>query len=358
MRISRKFRQLTKLTYPHGTESMLINHLPSGYKEDSFGNYYLQIGDKVSTMFTCHLDTACFKQEKVRHVIEGNFIKTDGTTILGADDKAGMTVLLYMIEKNIPGLYYFFIGEESGCIGSGRLSRSWLDTDFCEYITKIVSFDRRGTNSIITHQLYGRGCSDEFGQDLANKLNSTKYGMNFILDDTGIYTDSAKFIGLVPECTNISVGYYSEHTKSERQDIDFLRRLCKAVCEISWDELVVISGNKNSHSSYDWFDDDYDDFEDDSFEEWSGNYYSYFMTNGNITKMYISDDQIIKEKPIISKWLRNNNICPGALSIDSIDWNGNSLFVDGNYIGDRYDLSDFIPELKTIPVSKLNERLD
>ena len=39
-------------------------------------------------------------------------------TILGADDKAGMVILLYMIEKKIPGLYYFFIGEEVGCIGS------------------------------------------------------------------------------------------------------------------------------------------------------------------------------------------------------------------------------------------------
>lgn len=65
-------------------------------------------------MFTCHLDTCCHKQEFVNHVQDDRFIRTDGKSI-GADDKAGMVVLLYMIEKGIPGIYYFFIGEEVGC---------------------------------------------------------------------------------------------------------------------------------------------------------------------------------------------------------------------------------------------------
>jgi len=352
MRISRKFRQLTKLTYPHGTENMLINHLPEGYKEDEWGNYYLQIGE-TSNMFTCHLDTACFEQEKVNHVIDGDFIKTDGTTILGADDKAGMTVLLYMIKNKIPGLYYFFIGEESGCIGSGRLSRNWGSTDFSKYIKKVISFDRRGTSSIITHQLYGRGCSDEFATDLASKLNSTNYGMNFRLDDTGIYTDSAKFIQLVPECTNISVGYYSEHTSSERQDINFLRRLCKAVCEVKWEDLVV--ARKTSYSSYEWFDDD--DFAELE-EDWSDNYYSYFKEGDDVVKMYISKDQIDAEKNIIYTWLLSTGHYHG---FKRVVWNGDSLYVETNYleyVGDRYELSELIPELKNVPVSKLKERLD
>lgn len=63
MRISRKFKQLTRFTYPHGTENGLIKYLPTGYKEDGLGNYYLQIGES-STMFTCHLDTACSSQKK------------------------------------------------------------------------------------------------------------------------------------------------------------------------------------------------------------------------------------------------------------------------------------------------------
>jgi hypothetical protein len=365
MRVARKFKQLTKLTYPHGTENMLVNHLPDGYKEDGFGNYYLKIGES-STMFTCHLDTACSKQEKIKHVEEGNFIKTDGTTILGADDKAGMVVLLYMIRNKIPGLYYFFVGEESGCIGSGKLSRNWLDMDFSKYITKVISFDRRGTNSIITHQLYGRGCSDEFATDLANRLNSTNYGMKFRLDDTGIYTDSAKFIQLVPECTNISVGYYSEHTPSERQDIDFLRRLCRSVCEVNWDDLVILGNGFDSDIDIDLDDEDDIDYSDiDNYDwveskEWCENNYSYFSFQGKNIRMYISKDHVDTERTIILKWLLNSNIYPGlkkSLNMN-VEWNGDSLFVDSDYIGDRCHLSDFIPDLKSVPVSKLKERLD
>jgi hypothetical protein len=50
-------------------------------------------------------------------------ISTDGTTTLGADD-TGVSVLIWMMKHNIPGLYYFFIGEEVGCIGSG-LRKLW-----------------------------------------------------------------------------------------------------------------------------------------------------------------------------------------------------------------------------------------
>jgi hypothetical protein len=52
-----------------------------------------------------------------------------------------MVVLLYMIEKKVPGLYYFFLGEEVGCVGSNNLAQNFN----WPQITKVVSFDRRGT---------------------------------------------------------------------------------------------------------------------------------------------------------------------------------------------------------------------
>jgi hypothetical protein len=190
-------------------------------------------------MFTCHLDTADKKQKKVNHIFEDNIISTDGKSILGADDKAGMTVLLYMISKKVPGLYYFFIGEEVGCIGSGLLFDNWKETEFSNYITKIVSFDRRGTKSVITHQLYGRCCSDDFAQELANRLNIVNKRLSMVTDSTGIMTDSAQFISIVPECTNISVGYYKEHTIGEHQEISFLKNICQAASKIDWETLPV-----------------------------------------------------------------------------------------------------------------------
>ncbi len=225
MRITRKFLQLTKKTYPHGTESGLEKYLPEGYIKDQFDNYYFVVGEKPTTMFTCHLDTACSTQVDVKHVFDDKYIKTDGTSVLSADDKAGMTVILYMIKKEIPGVYYFFVGEECGCIGSGKVSRDWSNNPFSEQITKVVSFDRRGTDSIITEQWGGVCCSTNFAVELSKRLNSVEKSFNYRPDPTGIYTDSAKFISLVPECTNISVGYYGEHGHSEKQDIEHLKKL-------------------------------------------------------------------------------------------------------------------------------------
>lgn len=348
MRITRKFKNLTKYTYTFGEESQLEAHLPKGYTKDQFGNYFIIIGDDPTTMFTCHLDTAAWKKEKVNHVFEGKYIKTDGTTILGADDKAGMVILLYMIENNVPGLYYFFVGEESGCIGSGQVSKVWHELPYSKNINKCISFDRRGTSSIITEQMYGVCCSDEFAISLSRMLNETPFGFKYQPDDTGIFTDSAKFMALVPECTNISVGYYSEHTTSERQDIDFLTKLCKASVMIDWESLPI----KRDPDTEDWMDDfDEDDLEE---EEWSFSNYSYFMCKDEPKKMYISKTQIQKEILEIESWLKSNDSYAG---FTSIDWNGDSLEVEVDdrleKVGSRIELVDFIPSLKNVPSKEL-----
>lgn len=229
MNIKKTFLKLTKFTYTYGDESMLEHLLPKEIQQDKFGNYFLKIGES-STMFTCHLDTATYKTERVNHRFDGNFIKTDGSTILGADDKAGVTILLWMIHHKIPGLYYFFIGEEQGCIGSNAATA----LDFSEY-KRCISFDRRGYNSVITNQLGKVCCSDEFATQLSK--NFIDLGLYYSPDPTGIFTDSAMFMSLIPECTNISVGYFNEHSESEKQDIEFLKKLCNACLQISWENL-------------------------------------------------------------------------------------------------------------------------
>ena len=150
MNIKDTFLSLTTRTYPHGTEKELFHLLSSDLKEDEFGNLFIKIGES-DAMFTSHLDTATKALSDVKHVFDGDIIKTDGKSILGADDKAGVTIMLHMIENNIPGLYYFFLGEEVGCIGSKKVA-TVQKTDKIPGINKVISFDRRGTGSIITFQ--------------------------------------------------------------------------------------------------------------------------------------------------------------------------------------------------------------
>lgn len=351
MNIKKKFLQLTSKTYPHGTENQLKGYLPNGYKEDEFGNFYLQIGEKPTTMFTCHLDTADRTQLKVYHIIDGDMIKTNGTSILGADDKAGMTVLLYMIENKTPGLYYFFIGEERGCVGSSRLSKNWKQTDFSNYITKCISFDRRGTDSIITEQFYGVCCSNEFAKDLSNKLNSAEPSFKYSPDPTGIYTDSAQFTGLIPECTNISVGYYSEHTQSERQDIKHLQKLCQAVIKVDWESLII----KRDASVDSYIEDDWSFEETDLEQIFQTHNFTWVTWEGKTSKMMISDEQIEVEKNTITTYLKTSGLLDGYVDVN---WDGQNLYAatcSGQYdfIAKRNELMDLIEDLKQIPSDHL-----
>ncbi len=235
------FLSLVTKTYPHGHEDEVLQFLPK-LDKDIVGNYYKIIGDKPTTMFTCHLDTADRKQAVTRlysiQIDDQEHIITDGTTVLGADDKAGTTVMLYMIAKNIPGLYYFFIGEERGGIGSRALADVYDEVDYLKDIKRCVSFDRRKTISVITSQAGGRCCSDDFGNALCEQYN--KNGLNLKIDPTGVFTDSASFIDDIPECTNVSVGYLNEHTGKEIQNMDYLIDLCKASVNVDWSNLPTI----------------------------------------------------------------------------------------------------------------------
>ena len=252
------FLKLTDNTYPYGTEEILVKKMkadglfPEGMQKDAHGNYFLKVGES-RTVFTSHFDTVSKAHTRVKHVFESNMIKTDGTTTLGADDKAGVTIMLWMIKNGVPGVYYFFMGEEVGCVGSGNAAKSV--SDFKGRYDRMVSFDRRGTDSVITHQSYSRCCSERFAQSLANQLNAKGRGFKYKTDDTGIYTDSAEFTEIIAECTNISVGYYKEHSHNESQDIDHLERLADACVLVDWEGLPTerdINKTEFKKSSYDY----------------------------------------------------------------------------------------------------------
>lgn len=237
------FLSMVTKTYPHGHEEEVLEFLPP-LEKDKFGNYYKIIGsDQPTTMFTSHLDTAD-RQQKITSLYSridddgDEIIYTDRSSILGADDKSGVTVMLYMMDKNIPGLYYFFIGEERGGIGSNMVSAEYDSIEYLKNIKRCVSFDRRKTGSVITQQLGRVCCSNDFGTALCEEYN--KSGFNFSLDPTGIYTDSASFIDDISECTNISVGYENEHMSIESQNMTFLTKLCEASVKVNWDSLPTV----------------------------------------------------------------------------------------------------------------------
>ena len=87
-------------------------------------------------LFTCHMDTVA-PGVSVKPVIREGVVYSDGTTVLGADDKAGIAALLEAIrvmnENQIPHgdvQLIFTVGEEIGLVGSKAMDASALKAKF------------------------------------------------------------------------------------------------------------------------------------------------------------------------------------------------------------------------------------
>lgn len=202
-------------------------HTVGGYT-----NFIQIVGDTPpEIMFTAHHDTVHSQSGKQNVMID----KTLGhifsnSDCLGADCTTGVWLILEMIKAGVPGAYVVFGGEEIGCQGSTAFVNDppeWLDN-----IKYCISFDRYGTKSVITHQMGMRTASDKFAESFARAVN-----MDLVADDGGSYTDSNEFAGIVSECTNISVGYYHQHTKNEYQDLFFAEYLRKKLINADWSLL-------------------------------------------------------------------------------------------------------------------------
>lgn len=189
---------------------------------------YIQVipnkdGSQSKTMWSCHTDTVHsdkgLSRQFVRHDVTGDLHKDDGEP-LGADDGAGCWLLLQMMAAGVPGTYVFHRGEEKGGIGSSIIAAEYVE--WLGQFNHAIAFDRRGTSSVITHQAGGRCCSDAFADQMSLLLTDEDDTYIIAPDDGGTFTDTAKYTKIIPECTNISIGYEHEHSGSETLDVTYL----------------------------------------------------------------------------------------------------------------------------------------
>ena len=235
---------------------------------DEHGNYVLTIGNKPRVSFMAHYDTVHREHGFQSVIVDTCGVATSDSNCLGADDTTGVWILLGMIKHGVEGTYVIHAAEEVGCVGSEALVKSnppWL-----EHTDAAISFDRYGTDSIITHQANGRTCSDEFAHSLAEVLQ-----LPMRADSWGTYTDSNEYSAVIPECTNVSVGYDHQHTSREYQDLYFAESLLESVCMAQWHRLLISRdpthiepynpysmGYSTYRSSYDYaYDDDFQEVE-------------------------------------------------------------------------------------------------
>jgi hypothetical protein len=249
----RELRKMLTYCRPEGsfTEWLFcerfIAGLP-GMQQDEHGNYRVSLGDSP-VLWSCHTDTVHRHAGRQRvHVADDIFSLTSPSSCLGADDTAGIWLMRQMILRGIPGHYVFHYGEEVGGLGSSSLAE--YEPEWLAQIKWAIALDRAGFTDVITHQGGWRCCSNSFAEALAEGL-----GLGYQPCDSGIYTDTAEYTQIVPECTNLSVGYLACHSAAETLDGRHLLRLLDALCALDVDALPC---ERDPAVDEDLWKDDYD----------------------------------------------------------------------------------------------------
>lgn len=288
------------------TTALLTKH-GIDYEVDKHNNVIVDRGGE--SCFTSHTDTVANKLGKNKLHIENGVVTVKDGGVLGADCGTGMYIMIRMILADVPGLYVFFASEECGRIGSSKYSMPMS-------INRCISFDRKGTEDLVTYQSGQRGCSDAFADAFI-----AAFGLPFKKDPTGVFTDSYTFFDIVPECINLSVGYYDQHTKRESQDLVFLESLIDACITMDWEALPTKRDPKKPEYLHNlwygysgkgsrWWDDEDNDF--------YGNWGSYGKAN---TKQARDDDEdplldfVYNNPEMVASYLEEFGITVGDLEV-------------------------------------------
>jgi hypothetical protein len=205
--------------------------LPGAYI-DNGANIHVHVSDDP-ILWSAHTDTV--HRDSGRQFVQhaGPWLELPAgskSNCLGADDTAGCFILREMIRARVPGHYVFHHGEERGGIGS-----SWLARNYADWLTTFkyaIALDRANTFDVITHQAGGRCASDDFGLALAIALSESTDNPDWFPCKYGVYTDTAEYADLIPECTNLSVGYYAAHSARERLNVLHVISLLEALCSL------------------------------------------------------------------------------------------------------------------------------
>ncbi|MCW6159575.1 MAG: M20/M25/M40 family metallo-hydrolase [Candidatus Micrarchaeales archaeon] len=136
------FLNLVKIPSPSGNELAVARYIQNHLKKlgiksytdnagrsvlSNVGNVIAKIGNgNPKLMFVAHMDTVEDGKRIINPIVRNGVIKSDGTTILGSDDKAAVAALLEAMKvlknKEIPTTYCVFsLREEKGVMGVNYL---------------------------------------------------------------------------------------------------------------------------------------------------------------------------------------------------------------------------------------------
>jgi hypothetical protein len=216
------------------------------YYLDDYSNIIITKGkSELYPCFCAHLDTVHtypngFKL--LRQNMDGRMYlfaanKDNKSVGIGGDDKCGIFVCMYLLERLECVKIIFFSQEESGGIGSSNIELSVFDN--CQFLGGI---DRWNGHDFVNKYSGQHTVSKAFKKRIHPILK--KYG--FIMA-SGLFTDAFNVIerDINISCFNLSCGYYSHHSANEYVDLNELYLSC-LVCE----ELSTSLSNQKYEYKY------------------------------------------------------------------------------------------------------------
>lgn len=235
-------------------------------------------GKGATIILSAHMDSVRNIQ-KGRKVVEKDGVFTSTKGVLGADDRAGMAIILSVL-RNIEKTGFdgiikvaFSREEEIGCVGSGHIDKEWI-----KGADLAIVVDRRGNNDIVVGNFSQAFCSTAVGDFLEN--------CSAILDSDwsaveGGVSDACTFAEMNVNSVNLSAGYRHEHTEKEYVVFDDMKKTVNLMLQalalvndfagtfgdVPTENKWIIAYNytpyaynKYSDSSESWYD-EYDEFD-------------------------------------------------------------------------------------------------
>lgn len=203
------FRRICKLT-ENSVFTMMRKLLITSYGRDNVicdDEFIIAKGD-IPVALVAHCDTVfTYPPKDIFYDKEANVMWSPQG--LGADDRAGIYAIIQILNDELKPHIIITTGEESGCIGSGKIVGKMTNHPFDD-LKFMVQLDRRGFKDSVFYQ-----CDNIDFENFVNNFGfETNYGS---LSDISVL---APVWGVA--AVNFSVGYMDEHSKEERLYVDAL----------------------------------------------------------------------------------------------------------------------------------------
>jgi tripeptide aminopeptidase len=206
------------------------------------------LGDNMLRAFMAHMDTVQ-PTVGIKPQINNGIISSDGSTILGADNRAGIAIILYTIEKikqssfrHPPFEAIFTIGEETGLYGSIHLDLNQVKSKTVFILDSSASPGCYVAKAPCSHEfeidLIGR--ASHAAVNPANGINAIKMAGKFIqearlgqVDDQTTVNlgriEGGKANNIVPEKVHITGEIRSLNHRSIKQHFRHIESSLQAV---------------------------------------------------------------------------------------------------------------------------------